>query len=195
MIKAFAREHVEAVADLHLRYLTGLLRDLGNHAVRSFYLGAADSELTVARVFESEGRVQGFVLGSVEPGRLRKEIVKSHFIQTVLSTSMGVIRRPKLIHSILISRRDRDSNFDPGAAELIYLAVDKGQRSAGVGKQLVEEFGRELQSSGVVAFELSVDADNVAATAFYERLGFQRIGQYREFGTDHFRFRKTLEVV
>ena len=192
MIRVFTREHADAVADLHLKYLTGLLSDLGKYVVRSFYLGAAESPYAIARVYESGGKVTGFVLGSVSSGKLRKEIFRKRILQTLIGTSLGVLRKPKLAQLMWASRKDRDTSYDRGSAELIYIAVDREQRSGGIGRQLVVEFGSELLSAGVNAYELSVDADNVAAISFYERLGFRKTGQYREFGRDHTRLKTTL---
>jgi ribosomal protein S18 acetylase RimI-like enzyme len=85
-----------------------------------------------------------------------------------------------------------NEDYDSQAAELIYLAVDQGERSSGVGKQLVEYFSQKLSESGVTAYELSVDADNQNAIRFYDRLGFVEINRYQEFGIDHKRYRMEL---
>ena len=39
-----------------------------------------------------------------------------------------------------------------------------------------------FREAGVVEYELSVDDDNTAAIAFYEKLGFALVGRYAEFG-------------
>ena len=192
MIKVFTREHVEAVSELHLKYLTGLLSELGSLAVRSFYLGVADSQCAIARVYESEGRVTGFVLGASSAEMLRKEILRRRFVHTVFGIGLGVLRKPRLLRFVFGSRTIQYANYDRTSAELIYLAVDREQRSEGIGKLLVKEFGKELRSSGINGYDLSVDAGNTAAILFYERLGFKRIGRYREYDADHFRLRVTL---
>ena len=192
MIERLNRSHVDAAAQLHLRSLTGLLRDLGPGAVRAFYHGAARSSSVLAFVCMEESKVAGFVLGSVEPGRVRREILANSFFRTVLGTCSGVLRSPGTFRGLVSSFLPGKHAIDSRAAELTYLAVDPDKRSLGVGRQLVERFSEHLRESEVSAYELSVDAGNAVATRFYERLGFTEIGQYREFGIDRKRFRLEL---
>jgi putative acetyltransferase len=79
--------------------------------------------------------------------------------------------------------------------ELTYLAVSPSRRGRGVGRQLVETFRDAIRDAGHSRFELSVDADNRDAARFYERLGFERVGEYDEFGTRHARYALALGTV
>jgi ribosomal protein S18 acetylase RimI-like enzyme len=192
MIETLKCSHINAVTQLHIRSLTGLLHDLGPGATRAFYHGAVGSSSAVGYVDVQEGGLSGFILGSASPQRLRREILANSFFRTLLGTCSGVIRKPKTLRSLLSSFLPGNQDYDSQAAELIYLAVDQGERSAGVGKQLVEYFSQKLSESGVTAYELSVDADNQNAIRFYDRLGFVEINRYQEFGIDHKRYRMEL---
>jgi ribosomal-protein-alanine N-acetyltransferase len=80
--------------------------------------------------------------------------------------------------AMVISRRAADE------AEVLTLAVASGRRRNGLGRALLAtHFGR-LSALGIRTLFLEVGADNSAARALYERLGFalvgQRTGYYRQ---------------
>ena len=54
-----------------------------------------------------------------------------------------------------------------------YLAVDPEQRRGGLGRALMAEVETRLRALGCPKLNLQVRDDNVAALAFYDRLGFQ----------------------
>ena len=192
MVEPLNSSHVNAVTQLHILSLTGLLHDLGRGATRAFYHGAVGSSSAVGYVDVQEKGLAGFVLGCSNPRRLRREILMNSFFRTLIGTCTGVMRKPSTLRSLLSSFLPGKEDYDTQAAELIYLAVDLGDRSSGVGKQLVEHFSQKLSESGVTAYELSVDADNRNAIRFYDRLGFVEINRYQEFGIDHKRYRMEL---
>lgn len=192
MIETLNNSHVGAVTQLHISGLTGLLRDLGPRATRAFYHGAVCSDSAIGFAYIRESSLLGFVLGSANPQKLRREILANSFFQTLLGTCSGIIRKPGTLRSVFSSFMPTNNEYDSHAAELTYLAVDGDQRARGIGKQLVEHFGKQLRESGVTAYELSVDADNQDAIRFYDRLGFVEISCYREFGIYHKRYRMVL---
>jgi ribosomal protein S18 acetylase RimI-like enzyme len=192
MVEALNSSHINAVTQLHLRSLTGLLRDLGPGATRAYYDGAERSSSAVGYVYMRENNLLGFVLGSANPSALRREILSNNLFQTLLGTCVGVMRKPSTLRSLVSSFLPGSEDFDPHTAELIYLAVDGNQRSSGIGKQLVEHFSQKLSELGATAYELSVDAENPNAIKFYRKLGFTELSRYREFGIDHIRYRMEL---
>ncbi|MFC1694918.1 GNAT family N-acetyltransferase [Pseudomonadota bacterium] len=192
MISAFDSSHVRAVAELHLENLTGLLRELGPGATYAFYHGAARSNSAVGFVYIAENQVLGFIFGSTNPALLRREVLGHSFFRTLIGIASGILRKPGNLRFLLSSLLPKEKQYDTEIPELTYLAVGGRQRTSGIGRQLVEHFGQELKASGLTAYELSVDHDNRAAIGFYERLGFQDIGGYSEFGIEHRRYRLEL---
>lgn len=192
MIEPFQEYHVPAVASLHARYLTGLLHDLGPGAIKAFYQGAVNSSSAIGFVYSIDGAITGFVFGSRDPVGLKRDITAGNFWNTFSETCAGLIRKPSLVRSLFDSIRPRLDAYDSREAELTYLAVDGRVRAIGVGRQLVEQFSRAVFETGIHSYELSVDADNHPAICFYQRLGFTEKSRYREFGTDHIRFRMEM---
>jgi ribosomal protein S18 acetylase RimI-like enzyme len=65
-------------------------------------------------------------------------------------------------------------------AHLGPLAVSPEFHGVGYGAAMLTDVLAELERSGVLRFELLVEADNPRGIAFYEKLGFQREGLQRK---------------
>ena len=65
-------------------------------------------------------------------------------------------------------------------AHLGPLAVSPGLHGRGYGAAMLKDVLAQLERSGVLRFELLVEADNARGIAFYEKLGFEREGVQRK---------------
>jgi ribosomal protein S18 acetylase RimI-like enzyme len=189
-IVRMTREHVDGVARLHCEHLSGLVSTLGARAARAFYTGCTRTGLATGFVAIDDGLVRGFVLGSIEPANMRREVVRRNPVGILVGTISGLIAHPAALGWLWGSARATSlEGFDRSMPELTYLAVAREGRGIGLGRQLVEAFAASLHGAGAVAFDLSVDADNGQAIHFYERLGMRRMGEYDEFNRLHLRYR------
>lgn len=68
-------------------------------------------------------------------------------------------------------------NFGQEEAHLNLLAVDPKYRRARLGRRLVEWLEASALVAGISVVYLEVRATNKGAQAFYERIGYQRIGR------------------
>ena len=66
-------------------------------------------------------------------------------------------------------------------AELLTVAVSKAVQRKGIGRTLVEAVGRAAKNTGARTLYLEVAADNAAALALYEKLGFQVSGRRKGY--------------
>jgi len=70
-------------------------------------------------------------------------------------------------------------------AEILSIAVDAAARGRGLGGKLLQRNLQRLVALGVRAVFLEVGADNAAALALYQRMGFEQVGKReRYYGTD-----------
>ena len=69
--------------------------------------------------------------------------------------------------------------------------VRADQRGMGVGRRLVEALFPRAEALGKHVMLAAVDADNAASINFHERLGFVRVGHFREVGRKFDRWRST----
>ena len=190
-IEPLTQRDVADVAALHGETLTGLLTRLGPRATRAYYAACATSRFATGFVARNGGDLDGFVLGSANPTELRRDVIARDPMRILVGIVVGVLRRPGNLRWLVKSTRGPDSgHYNATAPELIYLAVSPSRRGRGVGRQLVEKFRDTMRApgGGPSRFELSVDADNRDAARFYERLGFERVAEYDEFGTRHIRY-------
>jgi ribosomal protein S18 acetylase RimI-like enzyme len=193
VIVRLGREHVKDVALLHRQSLTGLLTNLGLPAIRAFYNGCVKTETAIGFVYLDDNELLGFVLGSVQPDKLKTEALRENPVDTLVGMSVGIVKRPSSLLWLMKSFGGPDEgSYNPSAPELTYLAVAPETRGKGVGKQLVDAFTNAMRNSGASAYELSVDEDNSQAISFYERVGFVQSSRYKEFGVMHRRYRLTL---
>jgi ribosomal protein S18 acetylase RimI-like enzyme len=194
-ISPLRADHVKQVAALHVASLTGLLTVLGEPAARAYYGGCAESPLSTAFVAVDGANVLGMVAGSRWPRLLKREVVARKPFALAAAVTLGVMRRPSALPLVRESfGAPAPDSYDPGLAELTYLAVAAAHRRGGIGRQLVDAFTAAMRAADVPLYELSVDDDNPAAAQFYERLGFEPVGRYREFSIDHRRYRLNLRT-
>ncbi len=189
-----APQHVDEVARLHCESLTGLLSTLGPQAARLFYAGCVGNERAIGLVYVGAGEVLGFALGTAQPATLKGEVLRTRPLGWMAAIAAAVCRRPRSLRWIVDGWRGPRGRFDEGAAELTYLAVASDRRRGGVGRRLVDAFTAAMTSQGARAYELSVDDDNAGAVSFYENLGFQLVGRYRQYGDGRRRYRLDLSI-
>jgi ribosomal protein S18 acetylase RimI-like enzyme len=189
MVAPFRRDHVARVADLHCHALPGLLTALGPRTAAAFYEGYLASQRSVAFVDEQEGVVRGFVLGSGDPEGMRRDALRANTGAILLGILTGAVRRPAVLRRLVDGAVGlRGGDFDPRAPELTYIAVREDARGAGVGSVLLAAFHSALRAKGIARYELSVEANNPGAVAFYESRGLRWTGSYRQFGTMYRRY-------
>ncbi|EKF19429.1 ribosomal protein S18-alanine N-acetyltransferase [Nitratireductor pacificus] len=71
-----------------------------------------------------------------------------------------------------------------GEGEILTIAVSRGQRRQGLGRQLMDAVLRRLHADRAEALFLEVEENNVAAIALYRRLGFHQVGGRPDYYRD-----------
>lgn len=69
-------------------------------------------------------------------------------------------------------------------AEVLTIAVNRGSRGKGFGRLLMEEAMRRLYRESVTSCFLEVDSGNARAIALYRALGFEKVGNRKEYYKD-----------
>jgi len=73
------------------------------------------------------------------------------------------------------------SRHAAGEAEVLSIAVAKPERGKGVGRALMNRHLARLAAAGVASVFLEVAPGNAAAIALYEHLGFQSVGERKNY--------------
>ncbi len=81
------------------------------------------------------------------------------------------------------SKNERKISLEKSqAADIPAIMVEPSYQGKGVSKHLMQAMLKELKRQGIEEVYLSTSPDNVAATLFYQKMGFRHINTYEEYG-------------
>jgi len=192
MICDMEERHAAVVAELHCRYLSGLLADLGKNVAKIFYEVASASEKGFGYVYMEDGRVLGFVFATVDHPGLYREVIRRGNVRLLSSAFFALLRNPRLIKEAISHLR---SGHRPSSPELSYIAVEERERGRGIGGALIERLNEGFRRRDIHYYELSVDRDNRIARKFYEDRSFVLRYEFSECGLLRCRYYRKLEWV
>lgn len=185
-VRQMSPSDVDLAARLHAAYFPeGFFARLGLRFLRMYYRSVMNAEAARAYVADVDGAGVGYLVGTVDPSRLRREMVRGHGGRLVIGASLALAGRPRLLSLFLRTRlrryahgvvaatsgRDHDAQAPPDAV-LLYVAVAPALRGGGVGTELVESFLADARRSGCQRVFL-VTADGAhGASAYYAARGW-----------------------
>jgi ribosomal-protein-alanine N-acetyltransferase len=73
------------------------------------------------------------------------------------------------------------SRHAAGEAEVLSVAVAKSERGRGIGRALMNAHLARLAAAGVTSVFLEVERGNASAIALYEGLGFETVGERKNY--------------
>ena len=87
----------------------------------------------------------------------------------------GALARGGSLIGFALSRHAADE------AEVLSIAVAKSERGKGIGRDLMNAHLARLAAAGVTSVFLEVEPGNAGAMALYRRLGFETVGERKEY--------------
>ncbi len=166
---------VPNVVDLHLAAFPGFfLSFLGGPFLKAFYASVLVDKASIALVAEQDGRLEGFVVGTVEPRGFYTRTFIRYWWRLALASVAPVLRQPatllRLVRRVLMVR---GAAYEPGEALLMSIAVDPAVQTRGTGGELVIAFLQEARKRGALVVSLTTDElNNEQVNRFYRRMGF-----------------------
>ena len=97
----------------------------------------------------------------------------------------------QLVSSVLSSSAEAEMKSD--AIELTYIGAAADQRNMGLGKVLLNTFIEMSRETGYRSVVLSVEKDNEAAIALYQKVGFKITKTFSEGRYERHRMELILE--
>ena len=79
--------------------------------------------------------------------------------------------------------------YDTTAETTVYVA--EGYQHCGVGRKLMEQLIADCRESGLHALIACITADNLVSCRFHEKLGFEKVSEFRQVGR---KFDRWLDV-
>lgn len=188
-------EDVVATSEIHARELPhGFFAELGPRFLAAYHRSFVESPHAVAQVAVLDGRIAGFLVGTLRTGAHYRDVVRRHGPQLALHATLGLLRHPRALLHLVRHRLRRylrtlvryggpsgtaagGDGGDGGrpVAVLTHVAVLPGASGHGLGAELVEHFVGAVRDAGVREIRLVTLAGGDGAAEFYERLGFQRL--------------------
>ena len=143
---------------------------------------------------ETEGRMAGFVAGTMHASGLLKSFLLAEPLWT-LGYSVRLVLAPRLFFRIVSLARHlaaggRDADMDE--RQLLSIAVDPGDLRSGVGTGLFSALRGWFRSQGAEDFGVIAAKTQTAALHFYRRCGAAEVGETRLGGLSSIRFRYAL---
>ncbi len=181
-VRAMGPEDMSEVVAVHLRGFPGsFLTSLGPSFLRLFYFGLASDRDGVAFVASSEGRIVGFVAGTLEQEGFYRRLLHSRKWRFALASGRALLLRPRIAPRLLRAlRRPTEARESSASACLMSIAVDPERAGTGIGARLVEAFCKAVKERGRTALCLTTDREgNDRVRAFYEKLGFRVARTFR----------------
>ena len=173
-------EGLKGLAVIHHSVMHTLLSDLGLPLVLKYYQ-AARSDLSVLGIcaLHASGKVIGWGIGSPNPAAVNAKLRKPlpWFMAQMLRVA---IARPIVLKQLVSSIFSSSAQMEQGAIELTYIGVASSQQGKGLGRALLHRFVEESRVKGYHSVVLSVEDENKAAVALYERFGFHITRSFTE---------------
>jgi ribosomal-protein-alanine N-acetyltransferase len=168
-----------------------------------FLFNLSQRLLGSSTVMETEARPLGTEVAEIREELLKVvyEIERSSFPEPYPYYFFAAMAR-ETPETFLVAISGRDivgyvlTSVNRDAGHVLSIAVRENFRRKGIGSRLMNGIGELLRNKGVLRINLEVRKSNLAAKAFYQKLGFQETGlvnAYYRDGEDAVRMTKILE--
>ncbi len=169
--------HLDSIIQIHLAAFEGFfLQSMGKRFLKELYRGFLTEPSGLCMVAIDGNAVLGFVVGTTEPERFFRKLLRNRWHAFVLAGVPSLALHPlsagKKLLSALCYRGERPPEL-PNATLLSSIGVVSTRRGAGIGKILISAFCEEATASGALSVFLTTDRDkNDAVNHFYLANGF-----------------------
>lgn len=191
-IHAVREQDLAAVAALHREGLPlGFLSQLGPNVLKVLYRAIGTHDDSTVLVAVEGDTVLGYVSGTTDVRRCYRHVLARSAAPLFVAAAPRLVRPSTLrrvVETLTYPFRFRNESTDDAprpdcSAELLSIAVHADARGKRVGKRLVaalEDFlGGRLRP---LRYRVVTDALDPRSTAFYERVGFARLGEFTNHG-------------
>lgn len=151
------------------------LSQLGEPFLREFYRGFLSEGSITAIARGEDGRMQGVVVGHIEPtGFFKRLVIRRWYAFAAASISLAV-RRPSVIPRLVraLSFRGQGGHTEQAGALLTSICVAPQAESSGLGQTLLDCFKSSVIRLGGTRAFLTTDAENnQRVNDFYVKSGW-----------------------
>lgn len=156
----------------------------GKHFLKAYYKGVCISQNSVAFVSIVDEKVVGFVAGGVNKQALSRQILSGSKFLILISFLENFIKHPTVTVKkfwsycrAYILPNKKETFYSLNTSVLDSIALLPEYRGKGIAEELVGVFLEELKRRGNSACRLGVEADNMPARKFYEKMKFEQANE------------------
>ena len=197
-VRAATVRDTAATSRIHIQRLRlGLFPQLGPGFVHRWHATYVSSPFGIALVAETPSAdgplIVGYLIGSSDEAAHVAHVLRHDRIALLCTGVTALARRPRVaagfvrtrgrhyVYRVFLQRRRRRSTSSTQArAEqvgvLTALAVDPRYRSLAAGRRLTTRYLELAHAGGADSAQLVTEQGTLGAAAFYERLGWRRVG-------------------
>jgi len=187
------------IADFHRQSISsGFISTLPIAFIKRLYIYINTSPFSTVLVSkDEEGRVGGYIAGTISTAGMYKWILGRHAISLGLSALPACLSLPAIKNVIETLWYGFYNKSDSGAsaaegAELLSIVVSPDFRRKNIGRGLVAAFERYLLDKKISSYTVTTHAANAISTSFYRGLGFVEARRFMHHGNEMISFRKTI---
>ena len=184
--------HCDDVARLHLGHLRSPLRGIpGQRLLRAYYATIAKGTGACGYVAEDDGAVVGYVCGIWEASKVYSTLLRRYWPELVAWYIAQLAIHPALIASCIGRIRGllgRPDDSDAIGYELRPIVVAPAARGTGIAFELAATLLADAGRRGFQNIHLFTEVDNMAANAFYRKVGFLPTGSVCRANISYIRY-------
>jgi ribosomal protein S18 acetylase RimI-like enzyme len=175
-IKIIPESDVKEVVKVHNTSFQGFfLTELGDKFLRIYYNSVRKDAKGVLLGFYDEGKLFGFCAATTLSKGFNTHLVKKNLFDFCLIAMRLLFTKTNALVRLLnnFTKRNPEEEDEGDYAELLSMGVSNQRQGQGIGKQLLLQLEKELQSKGCTILSLTTDFNgNEKAIHFYKSLGY-----------------------
>ena len=142
---------------------------------------------------DEDSKLVGCIVSSTHPQYIYQSL-REPIYWFAYQALISVFERPRIIRQIISSINDlNDISYEPGDIEALYMFVLPEYRKSGMGTVLMEKLIEYSRQGGYKRMVASIEKENHAVHALLNRLGYERVSEFRAGDFDRYRFVLKLE--
>ncbi len=184
----------ERVSELHQAAMgESLWARLGRRFLIEVYRGLVDDPRFLGFVYEEEGRIRGFVAGTLDGSAMMSGVFRERVFGLAVAMVPGLLRDPLAMRPLLETAFYFDRSGDTVRAESLFCSFEPDLRGKRVSGHINKVLFDELLARGHSHVKVTTERSNEGANRQLLSWGFAEDGEFRFYGKEMVRYVLDLE--
>lgn len=136
-------------------------------------------------VAELNGRVEGYIMGSINPGKFKRKTAHIFLARILPKLILGrykkILKALPLLMAIItgVMKGEHDPETESDYPAHLHINIGRNYQRSGIGSQLMSAWLQYLNRKNVKGVSLSTLSTNKKAILFFKKWGFEPFFRYR----------------